>query len=112
MKPINPPCSLPKTTRITTSFPDLGPMVVTTDVGPCLARDAPGIMTFVVNRDCHCGRCEPGPPSIAVMVYDPIPMRGKRTGFGVVVQMAPDDIREIAASLLAMADEIDPQTRQ
>jgi ABC-type amino acid transport substrate-binding protein len=74
----------------------LGCIDVVTPQGPVHFHDAPGFMTTVIER--------PGvATSIGVLSYDPA------AGQGMVVQLDGDSARTMAASLLRLADEIDPR---
>lgn len=74
----------------------LGCLNVLTPQGPVHFHDAPGFMTTVIER--------PGiQPTVGVMLYDPEP------GHGLVSQFDGEHARQMAASLLRLADEIDPR---
>lgn len=75
----------------------LGRLDVMTPQGPVHFHDAPGFMTTVIER--------PGiAKTIGVMSYEPGP-----PGHGLVTQLDGDAARQMAASLLRLADEIDPR---
>lgn len=74
----------------------LGCLDVMTPQGPVHFHDAPGFMTTTIER--------PGvATSIGVLSYDP------EDGRGLVCQLDGDGARTMAASLLRLADEIDPR---
>ncbi|QZP06841.1 hypothetical protein [Caenibius sp. WL] len=74
----------------------IGPIVMETPRGPVEVEDAPGFLTMQVDR-------EGAPHSIAVLVYEPRPGKGR----GLVVQMDANSARAVAASLMMMADRLE-----
>ena len=79
----------------------IGPHVVAMSMGEVLIDDAPGITTTLVER-------ENVPPSIGLIVYDPHPGAAGGHGFGLIAQLEPAIAREIGASLIGLANQLDP----
>lgn len=75
----------------------LGPCIWETPRGPVHVEDAPGFMSLEVDRNGE-------PHSIALLVYEPLPGKGT----GLVVQLSADSARAVAASLMMMADRLEP----
>lgn len=84
---------------VTCAFPGLGGVQIQTPRGPVLLADAPGFTTIRVNHD--------DAPSIAVMVYDP-PAAGEEHGTGYIVQMTPEQARHAGASMIHLANLVEP----
>lgn len=66
--------------------------------------EAPGCLTSTVHAD---GGEKPA-TGIGLIIYDPDPQPGTGVGRGLMAQMDADSAREIAASLLKMAQVLDP----
>ncbi len=67
--------------------------------------EAPGIITSVIHLDN-----EETKQVIAVMVYRDAD-QGRSTGHGYICQLNPKFAREIGASLIKLADEIEPNSK-
>lgn len=76
----------------------LGCLDVATDFGPVHAHDAVGVSTLTIVR----GKI---PTTIGILAYG-------EDARGLVHQLTADGARELAASLLRLADAIDPETVQ
>lgn len=91
---------VPRKLETAESFGDeataLGCMDIQTPQGVVHSHDGPGFMTMLVER--------PGlPTAIGFFVYDPA------VGQGLTAQLPPNVARSVAASLLRMADRVDPR---
>jgi hypothetical protein len=78
----------------------LGCMDVETPKGICHIHDAPGVLTVEISGD---GRV----PSVGIMLYDPEPQTVSGKGVGFISQLDAGSARNVAASLLRMADRLD-----
>jgi hypothetical protein len=78
------------------------PFVMNTTRGPVLVEDAPGGMVGVMDSK------NPDLRRVVFVTYHP-PKEGKKMGTGEAHQMDADATRAMAASLLRMADRIDPR---
>lgn len=76
----------------------LGPRTLRTPRGDVDVVDAPGFSTMLVQSE------DPEWSRVGVLVYDP------ETGKGMIVQFDPASARTTAASLLRLADELEPRT--
>jgi len=83
--------------KSSSTFPRIGPAEMETPRGTIAAFDAPGLLVMHIDRSSE-------PDSIAVMVYEPKPGHGQ----GLIFQMSADVARATAASLLRLADQIEP----
>lgn len=82
------------------SFPRIGPCEMETPRGDVVAHDAPGLLSLEIrDRD---GKII----SAAIMVYEPEPGHG----LGLIAQLGADAARSFAASLLRIADLMEPPT--
>lgn len=72
--------------------------------GPVHFCEAPGFLTSTVHAD---GDDQPA-TAVAVLVYDPVPLPGRDRGRGLLAQMDAAAAREVAASLMRLADQLDP----
>ena len=86
--------------RADTKFARIGPIEMETPRGNCITHDAPGLTSLEVRGED--GRII----SAAVMVYEPEPGHG----IGFIAQMNADTARAFAASLLRIADLMEPPT--
>ena len=82
----------------------LGCIDVQTPRGPVHAHDGRGFMSFEIDRDGVF-------TSIGVMVYDPELAGPEGQGFGLIAQFDAAAARTAAASLLRMADRLDPRKK-
>lgn len=78
-------------------FPRIGPTEMETARGVIEVFDAPGLLVLHIDRSTE-------PDSIAIMVYEPEPGHGQ----GLICQMSADAARATAASLMNLADLIEP----
>lgn len=86
--------------RSDAQFARIGPVEMETPRGNCIAYDAPGLTSLEI-RDGE-GKII----SAAIMVYEPEPGHG----LGMICQMGSDGARAFAASLLRIADLMEPPT--
>lgn len=80
-------------------FAPLGPLRMETPRGACIAHDVPGFLTMEI-RDADGVEII----SAAVMLYEPEPGHG----IGFISQLSAKNARAVAASLMAIADKIEP----
>lgn len=98
-KPIKP-IPAPAHQRTRGEAVPIGDHLVELPQGLCCIMDAPGITTTLVER--------PGiPPMIGLIVYDPEQDDALDHGFGYIAQLDATIAREIAASLLRLAAQLD-----
>ena len=76
----------------------IGQVLLETSYGPVMAVEAPGITTMMIEGG---GK----PSTIAVLVY--MPQHSADPGMGLIVQVGPEAARNLAASLLHLANAID-----
>ena len=81
-------------------LPYLGCLEITTVRGKIHVCEVPGYITTTVSVA--------GDETIGVILYSP-PENGESHGVGSIVQLRPDFARNMAASLLRMANKIDPK---
>ena len=81
----------------------IGCLDLTTARGPVHVCEVPGFMTTEITRTSE-------PPSIGIIAYDVQP--GREPGHGYIAQLSPEAAREIAGSLMRMANALDPHGKQ
>lgn len=89
----------PDATRTRNSFPPCGCMDIETDSGSVHVHDAGGLLVIDINRP------DKRLSAAGIVLYE----RGEngRSGVGFCNQMGPDAARNVAASLLRRANELD-----
>lgn len=95
------PEKLPGFAQLNSSLPPLGPCAIVTARGTVQVEEVPGLTTLIINRAA-------GASSVALLVYRPAE-DSSQIGAGVLTQLDANSARNIAASLLKLANDIDPQ---
>lgn len=95
------PEKMPGFTQTHSRIPTLGPCAIVTAHGTVQSEEVPGLTTLLINRG-------EGESSIAVLVYMPA-LDGEQIGMGVLTQLNANGARNVAASLLKLANDIAPQ---
>lgn len=86
--------------RTNCSFEKIGPVFMKTPRGDVRVEDAPGFLSMEIMRGDEI-------VSVGIMVYEPKPGKGE----GLLVQLSADNARAVAASLMMIADKIEPVGR-
>jgi hypothetical protein len=82
------------------AFPRIGPIDVETPRGRCTAHDAPGLLCMEIRNE------DGSIKNAAIMVYEPEP----GLGVGLLCHLGANTARTLAASLLRIADLMEPPT--